>query len=102
MPTVTPEMSSSSDADQASSIAARTARDALLEYALSGSGSAPQQVMIDAILSAHSAACEGAPHRDPGEDPPGTTIVAALVQGRATAHPLFAYARLKPRPQPPG
>jgi glycine/D-amino acid oxidase-like deaminating enzyme len=28
--------------------------------------------------------------------------VAALVEGRATVDPLFAYARLRPRPTPAG
>jgi serine/threonine protein phosphatase PrpC len=72
-------VSSSSHADQASSIAARVARDAIVAFARSSDavGDASPS-MVEAIRMAHRAICDA--NIDYGDGaPPGTTIVAALV-----------------------
>jgi serine/threonine protein phosphatase PrpC len=76
-------VSSSTHAEQASTIASRTTRDALAHFARSGDiafeGAA--SAMKSAISAAHVAVCAtGIEHGDSA--PPGTTIVAALVHKR--------------------
>jgi PPM family protein phosphatase len=73
-------VSSSTHAEEASAIAARTARDALAHFASSGDirheGAA--SAMKSAIRAAHVAVCTtGIEHGNTA--PPGTTIVAALI-----------------------
>jgi len=75
-------VSSSTHADQASSIASRVACDAIAAFARSGDvlGDASPSV-LEAIRAAHRAICDA--NIDYGEGaPPGTTIVAALVHRR--------------------
>jgi PPM family protein phosphatase len=83
-------VSSSDNADQASTIAARTARDALAHFLRSGDiafEGAPS-AMSAALRAAHVAVCATPiEHTRPGDPkgkaaPPGTTIVAALVHRR--------------------
>jgi serine/threonine protein phosphatase PrpC len=76
-------VSSSTHAEQASTIAARTTRDALAHFARSGDihheGAA--SAMKTAIRAAHIAVC--ASQIDHGDTaPPGTTLVAALLHKR--------------------
>ncbi len=78
-------VSSSAHAAAASSIAATTTRDALAAFARSGAilSESAGAAMAAAIRSAHQAICEAAASmrhaaRAPAE-PPGTTVVAALV-----------------------
>ena len=76
-------VSSSSRADQASSMASKHTRDAIDAFVRAGvdvTGSATVAVG-DAIRAAHRAVCEAKIDHGDGA-PPGTTIVAALVHGR--------------------
>jgi serine/threonine protein phosphatase PrpC len=76
-------VSCSSFAQQASTIAARTACDALAHFARSGdiAYEAASGAMSAAIRAAHVAVCASPVDRTDGE-PPGTTIVAGLVYRR--------------------
>ena len=75
-------VSSSTNAAIASSIAATTARDALAHFALSGAilSESAGAAMAAAVRAAHVAICAASIH-DPRDiaEPPGTTLVAALV-----------------------
>ncbi len=73
-------VSSSSHADRASAIAAKTACDSLAQAARAGEVSleAGKAAVALAIHAAHAAVCNQPVEVD-GEDPPGTTIVVALV-----------------------
>jgi serine/threonine protein phosphatase PrpC len=76
-------VSSSSHAEQASAIAAKTACDALAHFARSGdiAFEAASGAMAAAIRAAHLAVCaHGIEHA--GNEPPGTTLVAGLVYKR--------------------
>jgi serine/threonine protein phosphatase PrpC len=73
-------VSSSYDAARAASVAADTARDALLRYARTVGGADPSAAMVGAIRDAHRAACTRAAAPPDGQDPAGTTLVAALAQ----------------------
>lgn len=76
-------VSSSSHAEQASAIAAKTACDALAHFARSGDVAfeAGANAVAQAIRAAHVAICAQIAEQ-PGDDPPGTTIVAGLVWRR--------------------
>lgn len=76
-------VSSSSHAEQASAIAAKTACDALAHFARSGDVSLEPgaNAVALAIRAAHVAVCAQVVE-SPGDDPPGTTIVAGLVWRR--------------------
>lgn len=76
-------VSSSSHAEQASAVAAKTACDALAHFARSGdvTHEAGAGAVTQAIRAAHIAVCAQGIERA-GGDPPGTTIVAALVWRR--------------------
>lgn len=73
-------VSASTHAEQASDIAARAARDALAHFARSGdiAFEAAALAMGEAVRAAHVAICASTTDHV-GDDPPGTTIVAALV-----------------------
>ncbi|MGD0529303.1 MAG: PP2C family serine/threonine-protein phosphatase [Polyangiaceae bacterium] len=73
-------VSSSSHADRASAIASKTACDALSHAARTGqiSFETGNTAVAEAIRAAHGAVC-AQPIDGDGEDPPGTTIVVALV-----------------------
>jgi serine/threonine protein phosphatase PrpC len=73
-------VSSSSHADRASAIASKTACDTLAQSAREGdvSSDAGKNAVAQAIHAAHAAVC-AEPVEIDGEDPPGTTIVVALV-----------------------
>jgi serine/threonine protein phosphatase PrpC len=71
-------VSSSEDADQASSLAARAACDALLRFVAGEDSAGAEHTMAGAIRAAHAAACSQTYTGDGDGDPPGTTIVAAL------------------------
>jgi serine/threonine protein phosphatase PrpC len=76
-------VSCSTHAEQASNVAAKTACDALAHFAKSGdiSHEAATSAMAAAIRAAHVAVCSA--QIEPSEkEPPGTTIVAALVYRR--------------------
>lgn len=76
-------VSSSTHAEQASTIAARTTRDALAHFARSGdiAHEGAASAMTTAIRAAHVAVCSSRiEHGDTA--PPGTTLVAALVHKR--------------------
>src|SRR5262249_50690521 len=76
-------VSCSTHAEQASSVAATTTCDALAHFAESGdiAHEAATSAMGAAIRAAHIAIC--AAQIDPGDkEPPGTTIVAALIYRR--------------------
>jgi serine/threonine protein phosphatase PrpC len=76
-------VSSSMHAEKASAIASRTACDALARFARAGvvSREDAPRVVSTAVRAAHIAIC--AQRFDHGiHEPPGTTIVVALVQGR--------------------
>jgi serine/threonine protein phosphatase PrpC len=76
-------VSSSTHAEQASQIATKTACDALAHFARSGdiTFEAAPSAVGQAIRAAHVAICtHGIEHE--GTDPPGTTIVCALVYKR--------------------
>ena len=86
-------VSSSTHAEQASRIGSKTACDALAHFARSGdiAYEAAPGAMTAAIRSAHVAICVGhlgmkaqedGPSRSGSSEPPGTTIVAALVYRR--------------------
>jgi serine/threonine protein phosphatase PrpC len=82
-------VSSSSHAEQASTIAAKTARDALTHFARSGdiTHEALTGAMAAAIRAAHLAVCAQGIElpvspASPEHQPPGTTIVAAVVYRR--------------------
>lgn len=81
-------VSSSSHGDIAASIGARTACDALArrapELGAEPSADTLRQALQGAIREAHEAIV-GAPIEDEGRDPPGSTIVAALVTARRLA-----------------
>jgi serine/threonine protein phosphatase PrpC len=80
-------VSSSTHADQASTIASRTARDALAHFLRSGdiAFEGAQSAMAAALRAAHVAVCATPIQQGPQGSadgptaPPGTTIVAALV-----------------------
>jgi serine/threonine protein phosphatase PrpC len=76
-------VSSSSHAEQASAIAAKTACDALAHFARTGDVAveAGAAAVTTAIRAAHVAVCAQGIESS-GEDPPGTTIVAGLVWKR--------------------
>jgi PPM family protein phosphatase len=76
-------VSSSSHAEQASAIASKTACDALAHFARSGDVSLEPgaNAVAQAIRAAHVAVCAQIVE-SPGDDPPGTTIVAGLVWRR--------------------
>jgi serine/threonine protein phosphatase PrpC len=76
-------VSSSSHADQASTVAAKTACDALAHFARSGDVAfeAGAAAVATAIRAAHVAVCAQGIEAGP-DDPPGTTIVAGLVWRR--------------------
>ncbi|MGI8551712.1 MAG: PP2C family protein-serine/threonine phosphatase [Dehalococcoidia bacterium] len=78
-------VSSSQEADQASALAAQTACDALVRFVSEGNDPASASAMGSAIREAHAALCTQAVSLAATEaddrDPPGTTIVAVLVQG---------------------
>lgn len=76
-------VSSSTHAEQASQIAAKTACDALAHFARSGdiAFEAATGAMHAAIRAAHLAVCTGQIEHG-GKEPPGTTIVAGLVYRR--------------------
>jgi serine/threonine protein phosphatase PrpC len=79
-------VSSSSRSDEASALAARTARDALAHFLRVGDADheAVAGAVATAIRAAHIAVCAEL-GKGPDDDLPGTTIVAALVhRGRAT------------------
>jgi serine/threonine protein phosphatase PrpC len=73
-------VSSSSHAERASALASKTACDALAHFARSGDVAVEPGAMAvaQAIRAAHVAVCAQA-IEDPSGDPPGTTIVVALV-----------------------
>jgi PPM family protein phosphatase len=73
-------VSSSSHAELASAIAAKTACDALAHFSRSGDVAfeAGANAVAQAIRAAHVAICAQIAEL-PGDDPPGTTIVAGLV-----------------------
>ncbi|MGH7296021.1 MAG: PP2C family protein-serine/threonine phosphatase, partial [Polyangiaceae bacterium] len=73
-------VSSSSNAGQAAELAAKTACDALAHFARSGDVAVEPgaNAVAQAIRAAHVAVC-AQPVEVAGDDPPGTTIVAALV-----------------------
>lgn len=73
-------VSSSSHADRASALASKTACDALAQSARAGdvSGDAGKTAVARAIRAAHAAVCSE-PVEVTDENPPGTTIVVALV-----------------------
>ena len=77
-------VSSAQNSEEASEIGAQTARTAL-ETALRGVIADPASAMHEAISAAHQAACTVAYSPDKPKDPPGATLVAALVrEGLAT------------------
>jgi serine/threonine protein phosphatase PrpC len=73
-------VSSSSHADRASALASKTASETLAQSARAGDVSfeAGKTAVAQAIRAAHAAVC-AQPVEVAGEDPPGTTIVVALV-----------------------
>lgn len=73
-------VSSSTHAEQASTIAAKTARDALAHFARSGDSGfeATTTSVSEAIRSAHVAVCASTLDVK-SDDPPGSTIVCALI-----------------------
>jgi serine/threonine protein phosphatase PrpC len=76
-------VSSSRDSDKAAEVAARTTRDVLAHFARSGDiqFESATAAMATAIRSAHLAVCTDAVDRQVN-NPPGTTIVAALIHRR--------------------
>ena len=76
-------VSSSRDSDKAASLAAKTTRDVLAHFARSGDiqFESAAAAMATAIRSAHLAVCTDALDREVN-NPPGTTIVAALIHKR--------------------
>ena len=76
-------VSASAHADRASKIASLTACDVLAHFARSGdvATEAASRAMAAAIRAAHLAVCSAKVERLTDE-PPGTTLVAALVRGR--------------------
>jgi serine/threonine protein phosphatase PrpC len=79
-------VSSSSHAEQASEVAARTACELLEEAGKHGdTGRDAERAMVEAIRSAHLAVCRQHLSHHGLDDAPGTTIVAAYVfRGRLT------------------
>jgi serine/threonine protein phosphatase PrpC len=78
-------VSSSSSADQLAAAAAATARSALLELLKTGPTDESATDIVDAIRVTHEAACTLELEPEPGKDPPGATIVAAVAwPGRIT------------------
>jgi serine/threonine protein phosphatase PrpC len=74
-------VSASSHGEQASAQAARAALDTLLA-AVAGPGPVDRDAALrEAVRAAHRAACIPGIEPAPGEDPPGTTLVAAVAQG---------------------
>ena len=73
-------VSSSTHAEQASTIAAKTARDALAHFARSGDSGfeTTTTAVSEAIRSAHVAVCASTLDVK-SDDPPGSTIVCALI-----------------------
>jgi serine/threonine protein phosphatase PrpC len=71
-------VSSSSCSDQLAAAAAATARAALVQVLKSGSTNDSVASMANAIRLAHEAACALELEPEPGKDPPGATIVAAV------------------------
>jgi serine/threonine protein phosphatase PrpC len=73
-------VSSSRDSDKAAAVAAHTTRDVLAHFARSGEiqFESATAAMATAIRSAHLAVCTDALDREVS-NPPGTTIVAALI-----------------------
>lgn len=80
-------VSSSSHGDEAATIGARTAREHLVEAALSGPASdlAMRDRMERAILAAHAAIVGANIEHEEGREPSGSTIVAALSVGGRVA-----------------
>ena len=76
-------VSSSAHAEIASAIAARTARDALAHFVASGEADfdSTSSAVAEAIRAAHVAVCASTLDVD-AANPPGTTIVCALVHRR--------------------
>jgi len=72
-------VSSSVSPERASRIASLATRDALIDRLVLGKSAS--DAMFEAVLHAHAAIGERVPTTD-DEEPPGTTLVAALVQGR--------------------
>jgi serine/threonine protein phosphatase PrpC len=72
-------VTSSAHADLAAAAAARTARDALTA-AVGEADADLSAALADAIRQAHQAVCELAPGDESGKDPPGTTIIAAVIR----------------------
>jgi serine/threonine protein phosphatase PrpC len=71
-------VSSASSSDQLAAAAASTARSALLGVLKTGPNSDSAPGIADAIRVAHTAACALDLESEPGKDPPGATIVAAV------------------------
>lgn len=78
-------VSSSSRAEIASKLASQVARDALVEAVGAQAPSRrgrDERTVVAAIRAAHDAVCARARELPASDDPPGTTIVAALVRGK--------------------
>lgn len=73
-------VSASSHGEQASTRAARAALEALLSTADDPGPLDREAALRQAVRAAHRAACSADIERAPGKGPPGTTLVAALVQ----------------------
>jgi serine/threonine protein phosphatase PrpC len=71
-------VSSASSSDQLAAAAASTARSALLDVLKAGPTSDSARGVADAIRGAHAAGCALELESEPGKDPPGATIVAAV------------------------
>jgi serine/threonine protein phosphatase PrpC len=71
-------VSSSSSADELAAAASAVARSELVDVLHAGPGRDPECGVADAIRTAHQAACALELDLEPGKDPPGATIVAAV------------------------
>jgi PPM family protein phosphatase len=71
-------VSSASASDQLAAAAAASAREALVEVARAGPSDDAPDSIVAAIRTAHRDACALKLEPEPGKDPPGATIVAAV------------------------
>jgi serine/threonine protein phosphatase PrpC len=75
-------VSSAHEPDRAAAAAARTAAHTLLRLTVSGGEAAAEQAMVEAIREADATVCAQPFARGSVLDPPATTIVAAVVDGK--------------------
>jgi len=76
-------LSSAQRSSEASLCAASAAQALLSEHVRNGMLSDKQSAMHDAIIAAHTAVCSLEYDKQGQKDPPGTTIVAALLEGNS-------------------